>query len=106
MSVKSEEITKLLSKQIQKLDLKMEVKETGHVLQVGDGIAKIYGLENAQSGEMLKFDSGVYGLIFNLEEHEVGCVILGIPSPSIGKSRVLFKPILYSLSTNFSGFSL
>ena len=77
MSVKSEEITKLLAQQIESLDLDLQSKEIGQVLQVGDGIAKIYGLEKAQSGEMLKFDSGVYGMVFNLEEHEVGCVILG-----------------------------
>eukprot|EP01047_Picozoa_sp_COSAG01_P014578 COSAG01_NODE_713_length_14097_cov_15.136448_9_plen_501_part_00 len=77
MSVKAEEITKLLSQQIKGLELDSVVKETGQVMQVGDGIARIYGLEKAQAGEMLKFSADVYGMVFNLEEHEVGCVILG-----------------------------
>ncbi|MEK9658021.1 MAG: F0F1 ATP synthase subunit alpha [bacterium] len=77
MSVKADEITKLLARQIKGVTLSPKVKETGQVTQVGDGIARIYGLEKAKSGEMLKFDSGVFGLVFNLEEHEVGAVILG-----------------------------
>ena len=77
MSVKAEEITKLLAQQIKGLELKAETKETGQVMQVGDGIARVYGLEKVQSGELLKFSDTVFGMAFNLEEHEVGVVILG-----------------------------
>ena len=52
-------------------------KKTGKVLQVGDGIARVYGLEKAMAGELVKFQSEVYGVVFNLEEDNVGVVVLG-----------------------------
>src|SRR6185295_12172367 len=58
-------------------DRAVEVKEMGSVIQVGDGIAKIYGLDNAMAGEMLEFPGGVYGIVLNLEEDNVGAVLMG-----------------------------
>jgi F-type H+-transporting ATPase subunit alpha len=77
MNIKPEEITAILEKEIENLDWKVNVKEVGYVLQVGDGIARVYGLENVMAGEMVKFSQSVYGMVFNLEENNVGCVILG-----------------------------
>lgn len=77
MTIKPEEITSILEKEIANLEWKTEVKEIGHVLQVGDGIARVHGLENVMAGEMVKFASDTYGVVFNLETDNVGCVILG-----------------------------
>lgn len=77
MMLKAEEISKIISQQIQNFDSKMEVSEVGTVLSVGDGVARIYGLENAQSGELVEFSNNVKGLILNLEEGNVGVAIMG-----------------------------
>ena len=77
MKIRPEEITAILEKEIQSLDITVDVKETGTVLQVGDGIARVYGLDKVMSGEMVKFSDSVYGVVFNLEEDNVGVVILG-----------------------------
>lgn len=77
MKFKPEEITKVIEEQIKGFELKIDEKETGKVLQVGDGIARVYGLENAMSGELIKFPHNVFGVVFNLEQDNVGIVILG-----------------------------
>ena len=77
MAIKPEEITSVLKKQIQGFDAKTELKEVGYVLQVGDGIARVWGLENAVAGELLEFPRGVSGMALNLEKENVGCVLLG-----------------------------
>jgi F-type H+/Na+-transporting ATPase subunit alpha len=77
MQIRAEEITEVIRKQLQGLEGEIEVKEVGSVLQVGDGIAKVYGLESAMAGELLEFSNGVYGTVFNLEEDSVGVVLLG-----------------------------
>ncbi len=77
MQIKAEEITEVIRKQLKGFETKVDVKEVGTVLHVGDGIAKVYGLESAMSGELLEFSNGVYGLVFNLEENSVGVVLLG-----------------------------
>lgn len=77
MSIKPEEITSIIEKQIKDFNYTVEVKEIGHVLQVGDSIARVYGLENVMAGELVKFSGDVYGVVFNLEEDNVGVVILG-----------------------------
>ena len=77
MKLKPEEITSVIKEQIDSFEVNMDVKEIGHVLQVGDGIARVYGLENVMSNEMVKFPNEVYGVVLNLEEDNVGCVILG-----------------------------
>lgn len=77
MKLKPEEITAILRQQIEHFDETMSVDEVGTVLQVGDGIARIYGLQNAMAGEMLRFDNGLVGMVLNLEEENVGCVLMG-----------------------------
>lgn len=77
MSISFGEVTKVLEKQIQDWNLDVDVSEVGTVAQVGDGVATIYGLKNAMSGEMLEFPNKVYGLVLNLRESNVGAVLLG-----------------------------
>jgi F-type H+-transporting ATPase subunit alpha len=77
MSIRPEEISSILKKQIENYDTAVEVSNVGTVIQVGDGIAQVYGLQNAMAGEMLEFPGGVFGMALNLEENNIGCVILG-----------------------------
>lgn len=77
MRPEPEEITAILKTQIEKFGQDLEVAEVGTVLEVGDGIARIYGLTACMAGEMLEFENGIQGLALNLEEDNVGCVILG-----------------------------
>ncbi|MGE3850950.1 MAG: F0F1 ATP synthase subunit alpha [Planctomycetota bacterium] len=76
-SIRAEEITSVIRKSIESFGHVTEVDEVGTVLEVGDGIARAYGLEKVMSQEMVQFESGAYGLAFNLEEDSVGIVILG-----------------------------
>jgi F-type H+-transporting ATPase subunit alpha len=76
-SIKADEITKILKAQIANYEQAVAVEEVGTVISVGDGIARVYGLEKAMSGEMLAFPHDVYGIALNLEEDQVGVVILG-----------------------------
>jgi F-type H+-transporting ATPase subunit alpha len=77
MAIRPEEITAVIKKQIEGFGASTELKEEGSVLQVGDGIARIYGLENAMAGELLELPNGVMGMVLNLEKENVGCVLLG-----------------------------
>ncbi|MBX5467558.1 MAG: F0F1 ATP synthase subunit alpha [Firmicutes bacterium] len=77
MKLKPEEITSIIKQQIERYGRELEVAEVGTVLQVGDGIARIYGLTDCMAGELLAFSNGVMGMALNLEEDNVGCVILG-----------------------------
>src|SRR6266403_918211 len=77
MQIKPQEITSLLKKQIQGFDNGVDVAETGTVIQVGDGIAILYGLGNVMASELLGFPGGVIGLALNLERDTVGAVLLG-----------------------------
>jgi F-type H+/Na+-transporting ATPase subunit alpha len=77
MQINPSEITKLLKEQIKKFGEKAEVSEIGKVLSVGDGIARVYGLDNVQAGEMVEFDDGSKGMALNLESDNVGVVIFG-----------------------------
>jgi len=77
MQVKAEEISRIIREQIEGYDQKIEVSETGTVISVGDGIARVYGLEKSMAGELLEFPGGVYGLVLNLEEDNVGAALLG-----------------------------
>ncbi|QCT04608.1 ATP synthase F1, alpha subunit [Paenibacillus algicola] len=77
LSIRPEEISTLIKSQIEQYKSDIAVSEVGTVIQVSDGIARVYGLENAMSGELLEFQSGVFGLALNLEESNVGVVILG-----------------------------
>src|SRR3989304_8796601 len=75
--IKAEEISELIKRQLQGYEPEVDLKEVGRVIEVGDGIARVYGLENARSGELLEFPGGVYGMVLNLEEDNVGAVLLG-----------------------------
>src|SRR5499426_4088338 len=75
--IKAEEITEIIKRQLQGYEAEVDLKEAGRVIEVGDGIARIYGLEKALAGELLEFPGGVYGLVLNLEADNVGAVLLG-----------------------------
>lgn len=77
MNIKPEEITSIIKKQIQKYENKIETVDTGTVIQIGDGIARIYGLEDCMQSEMLEFSNGTFGMALNLEQDNIGCVLLG-----------------------------
>jgi F-type H+-transporting ATPase subunit alpha len=77
MEIKVEEISELIRKQITDFEKKVDVSEIGTVLSVGDGIARVYGLENAMASELLEFPNGVFGMALNLEEDVVGAVLFG-----------------------------
>jgi len=77
MDINPSEVTKILKEQIKKFGDKAEVSEVGQVLSVGDGIARIYGLDNVQAGEMVEFSDGTKGMALNLEKDNVGVVIFG-----------------------------
>ncbi|AEI15339.1 ATP synthase subunit alpha [Flexistipes sinusarabici DSM 4947] len=77
MQIRAEEISKIIKDQIENFEQKVQVEEVGTILSAGDGIAKVYGLDNAMAGELVEFPGGVYGIVFNLEEDNVGIVIMG-----------------------------
>ena len=77
MNLRADEISSLIQKQIEGFEEGIELKETGRVISVGDGIARIYGLGEAMSGELLEFPGGLAGMVLNLEEDNVGAVLLG-----------------------------
>jgi len=77
MQIRPEEITQILKSQLKDFDKKLDISETGSVISVGDGVAKIYGLEKVMAGELVDFGSGVFGMVLNLEEESVGVAILG-----------------------------
>src|SRR5882757_4109558 len=77
MQIRAEEISQIIRKEIEGFDQKVAIAETGTVLEAGDGIARVYGLESAMAGELLDFGHGVVGLVLNLEEDNVGAVLLG-----------------------------
>ena len=77
MKISSDEITSVIKKQIENYKVDLNVDEVGTVLEVGDGIAHVYGLENCMAGELLELPNGVYGMAMNLEESNVGAVLLG-----------------------------
>ncbi|GAB1451036.1 F0F1 ATP synthase subunit alpha [Draconibacterium sp.] len=78
--IKPAEISQILKQQLEGFKSEAELEEVGTVLQVGDGIARIYGLSNVEANEMIEFDSGVKGIVLNLEEDNVGAVLLGLSS--------------------------
>jgi F-type H+/Na+-transporting ATPase subunit alpha len=77
MAINVAEITSILKREIAEFDQKLSVTEVGTVVEVGDGIARIYGLRNAMAGELLEFENGTMGQVFNLEEDAIGAVIFG-----------------------------
>ena len=77
MDIKAEEISKIIRDQIGSYAVDVDVAEVGSIISIGDGIARVHGVENAMAGEMLEFPHGVFGIALNLEEDSVGAVLLG-----------------------------
>ncbi|MBC8174191.1 MAG: F0F1 ATP synthase subunit alpha [Candidatus Marinimicrobia bacterium] len=77
MEIKTNEITKLLKEQIEKFDLVLDVSEVGEIIEVGDGIARVSGLENVMASELVELPNGVFGMALNLEEDNVGLILFG-----------------------------
>jgi F-type H+/Na+-transporting ATPase subunit alpha len=83
MEIKAEEISEIIRKQIKGYGKDVEVAETGTIISVGDGIARIHGLDKAMAGELLEFPGGIFGMVLNLEEDNVGAAILGEDNENI-----------------------
>ncbi|HEY9690460.1 MAG TPA: F0F1 ATP synthase subunit alpha, partial [Coleofasciculaceae cyanobacterium] len=77
IAIRPDEISSIIQQQIEQYDKDVKVADVGTVLQVGDGIARIYGLQNAMAGELLEFEDGTVGIALNLEENDVGAVLMG-----------------------------
>ena len=77
MQLRAEEISRIIKEQIEKFEKEVDLEETGVVLSVGDGIARVYGLEKVMASELVEFPNGIYGMVLNLEEDNVGVAILG-----------------------------
>jgi F-type H+-transporting ATPase subunit alpha len=77
MRIRPDEVSAVIREQMERFGAEMEMTSVGRVLQVGDGVARVYGLRGAMMGEMIEFPGGVYGLAHNLEEDNVGCILLG-----------------------------
>ncbi len=77
MAMRPDEIVAILRRQIEEFETELQVEDLGSVLMVGDGIARVYGLEKALAGELLEFPGGTYGMVLNLEQDNIGVVILG-----------------------------
>ena len=84
MNLRPEEISSVIKEQIERYASRLEVSDVGTVIWVADGIARIHGLENAMQGELLAFPNDVFGMVLNLEEDNVGAVLLGAGSISEG----------------------
>jgi F-type H+-transporting ATPase subunit alpha len=98
MNLRPEEISSVIKEQIKRYSAKLEISDVGTVIQVADGIARIHGLENAMQGELLEFPGEIYGMVLNLEEDNVGAVLLGAGDISEGDTvkttgRVVEVPV-------------
>ena len=87
-SIKAAEVSAILKEQLTSFEASASLSEVGTVLQVGDGIARVYGLENVQYGELVQFESGLEGIVLNLEEDNVGVVLLGASTSVVEGSTV------------------
>ena len=77
MNIKPEEITSIIKKEIQRYENQIKTSDSGTIIQIGDGIARVYGLDDCMQGELLEFPNNVFGMALNLEQDNVGCVLLG-----------------------------
>jgi F-type H+-transporting ATPase subunit alpha len=87
-SIKPAEVSKILKQQLEGIQTGAELEEVGTVLEVGDGIARIYGLSNAESNELIEFENGMQGIVLNLEEDNIGAVLLG-PTEEINEGDIV-----------------
>jgi F-type H+-transporting ATPase subunit alpha len=102
-TIKPSEVSKILKEQLEGIQSRVEMEEVGTVLQVGDGIARIYGLSNVEANELIEFDNGVQGIVMNLEEDNVGAVLLG-PSEGIREGNQVKR--LHRISSIMVGKAL
>lgn len=77
MNIKPEEITSIIKKEIERYEKEIKTVDSGTIIQIGDGVARVYGLDDCMEGELLEFPNGIYGMALNLEQDNVGCVLLG-----------------------------
>ena len=96
MNLKPEEISSVIKEQIKNYKLQLETSDVGTVIQVADGIARIHGLENAMQGELLEFPGEIFGMVLNLEEDNVGAVLLG-DSRNINEGDIVKTPLKKSV---------
>src|SRR4030066_1300514 len=87
-SIKPAEVSKILRQQLEGIQTSVELEEVGTVLEVGDGIARIYGLSNAESNELIEFENGIEAIVLNLEEDNIGAVLLG-PTEEINEGDIV-----------------
>ena len=87
-SIKPAEVSSILRQQLEGIQTGVELEEVGSVLEVGDGIARIYGLSNAESNELLEFENGIEAIVLNLEEDNIGAVLLG-PTEEINEGDIV-----------------
>ena len=87
-NIKPAEVSKILKQQLEGIQTGVDLEEVGTVLQVGDGIARIYGLSNAQSNELIEFENGIEAIVLNLEEDNIGAVLLG-PTEEINEGDIV-----------------
>ena len=85
------EVSTILKQQLSGHDVDVELQEVGTVLEVGDGIARLYGLTKVQANELIEFENGVKGIVLNIEEDNIGVVLLG-PSEGIKEGDQIIKP--------------
>jgi F-type H+-transporting ATPase subunit alpha len=102
MEIKADEISKIIREQIEEYQAGVEVSEIGSVISVGDGIARVYGLEKVMAGELLDFPHGVKGLALNLEESQVGVVLLGDYTKSAKATRSNVQAALWKCPSGCS----
>ena len=88
MNLRPDEINKLIKEQIRNYEGRLETTQFGTVVQVGDGIARVHGLDNAMAGELIEFPGEVFGMVQNLEENNIGCVLLGDDSKIVEGDKV------------------
>ncbi len=88
MNLRPDEINKLIKEQIRNYEGRLATSEFGTVVQIGDGIARVHGLENAMAGELIEFPGEVFGMVQNLEENNIGCVLLGDDSKIVEGDKV------------------
>ena len=87
-NIKPSEVSEVLLQQLKGIDTHLQFDEVGNVLQVSDGVARIYGLRNAEANELLEFENGIMAIVINLEEDNVGAVLLG-PTDQIKEGMVV-----------------
>ena len=86
-NIKASEISSILQMQLQNMSNKVQFEEIGKVLQVSDGVAHVYGLDKVQSNELVEFENGTMGVVLNLEEDNVGVVIIVVVFPHLAKRQ-------------------